>query len=260
MANQQPRHERHEPLPLTGRNALVTGGGGDLGGAIALALGAAGANVAVHYRSSEAAAQQVVAALTDSGLRAVALPAELTDEAAVKALVADTEQALEGLDVVVNNAGAIGEKYLTYLAEAEWDAVVDANLKSAFLVTKHAARALGRSGRGRIVNIASVAGLRGDALRAHYSAAKAGLIGLTKASARELAKRGVLANAVAPGLLDTRMTADMPEPRREALLAQIPLGRFGTVEEVAGLVVFLASDAAAYITGQVFVVDGGLSA
>lgn len=245
---------------LEGKRALVTGGGRGIGRAVALALGRAGADVAVAYLTSAAPAAEVVAELEALGRRAVAVECDVRDEAAVKSLVAAAVEVLGGLDIVVNNAGLLRDKYLTYLTGDEWDEVIDVNLRGAFWVCKHAARALGASGAGRIINLSSVAGVRGDALRANYSAAKAGLIGLTKAAARELARRGITVNAVAPGIIDTEMTADMPTPRREAMLAQIPLGRFGTPDEVAAMVVYLASDAAAYVTGQVFIIDGGLAA
>lgn len=247
-------------MDLATRHALVTGGGRGLGRAIALALGAAGADVAISYRTSADGAKEVVDELEALGRRAVAIEADVASEEAVKQLVAQATESLGGLDVLVNNAGTIRDKYLTYMTAAEWDEVMDASLRGSFHTMKHAARALGKSGRGRIINISSVAGLRGDAMRCNYSAAKAGLIGLTKAAARELAKRVILVNAIAPGVLETAMTDDMPAPRKEAMLSTIPLGRFGLPQEVASLAVYLASDAASYITGQVFVVDGGLSA
>jgi 3-oxoacyl-[acyl-carrier protein] reductase len=245
---------------LSGKRALVTGGGKGIGAAIALALAEAGADVAINYHTSAQAAEEVAARIVALGRRAVTVAADVADEEAVKQMVATVEAELGGLDILVNNAGLLRDKYLNYLTGAEWDEVVDVNLKGTFHCCKHAVRALGKSGAGRIINIASVAGLRGDALRVNYSAAKAGVIGLTKAAARELAKRGVTVNAVAPGVIETEMTAAMPTPRREAMLTQIPLGRFGAPSDVAALVVFLAGDAAGYVTGAVFPVDGGLSA
>ncbi|MBI5834550.1 MAG: 3-oxoacyl-ACP reductase FabG [Armatimonadetes bacterium] len=247
-------------MVLSGKRALVTGAARGIGRAIALALAEAGADVVINYRSSAQAASDVVAAIEAMGRRAVAVAGDVSVEDDVKALLAATDQALGGLDILVNNAGLVRDKYLNYMTLGEWDEVIDVNLKGSFLCSKHAVRALCKSPAGRIINVSSVAGLRGDALRANYSAAKAGVIGLTKATARELAKRGVTANAIAPGIIETEMTESMPAPRRETMLSQIPLGRFGNPNEVAGLVVFLATDVAAYITGQVFVVDGGLSA
>jgi len=247
-------------MVLSGKRALVTGAARGIGRAVALALAEAGADVVINYKSSADAAAEVVAAIEAMGRRGAALAGDVSVEDDVKALLSGAEQALGGLDILVNNAGLVRDKYLNYMTLGEWDEVIDVNLKGTFLCSKHAVRALGKSPAGRIINISSVAGLRGDALRANYAAAKAGVIGLTKATARELAKRGVTANAVAPGIIETEMTESMPGPRRETMLSQIPLGRFGNPNEVAGLVVFLATDVAAYITGQVFVVDGGLSA
>ena len=242
---------------LTGKTALVTGASGGIGGAIAKALHGQGATVVLSGTRQDA----LDAVKAELGARAFTVISNLSDAASVEALPKAAEDAAgAGLDILVNNAGLVRDKYLNYITLGEWDEVLDVNLKGAFLCSKHAVRALGKSPAGRIINISSVAGLRGDALRANYAAAKAGVIGLTKATARELAKRGVTANAVAPGIIETEMTESMPGPRRETMLSQIPLGRFGNPNEVAGLVVFLATDVAAYITGQVFVVDGGLSA
>ncbi len=247
-------------MQLEGRRALVTGAGRGLGKAVALALAAAGADVVVNYHRSAEAAATVVDEITAGGRRALAVGADVADETAVKQLLAETTEFLGGLDIVVNNAGLVRDKYLNYMTLDEWSEVVDVCLRGTFLVTKHATRALLRSPAGRVVNISSVAGLAGDMQRANYAAAKAGLIGLTKTTARELARRGVTANAIAPGMVETELIAELAETRREAMLERIPLGRFGQPNEIAGLVVFLCTDAAAYITGTVLTVDGGLSA
>lgn len=247
-------------MQLEGRRALVTGAGRGLGKAVALALAAAGADVVVNYHRSAEAAATVVDEITAGGRRALAVGADVADETAVKQLLAETTEFLGGLDIVVNNAGLVRDKYLNYMTLDEWSEMVDVCLRGTFLVTKHATRALLRSPAGRVVNISSVAGLAGDMQRANYAAAKAGLIGLTKTTARELARRGVTANAIAPGMVETELIAELAETRREAMLERIPLGRFGQPNEIAGLVVFLCTDAAAYITGTVLTVDGGLSA
>lgn len=247
-------------MQLEGRRALVTGAGRGLGKAVALALAAAGADVVVNYHRSAEAAAAVVDEITAGGRRALAVGADVADETAVKQLLAETTEFHGGLDIVVNNAGLVRDKYLNYMTLDEWSEVVDVCLRGTFLVTKHATRALLRSPAGRVVNISSVAGLAGDMQRANYAAAKAGLIGLTKTTARELARRGVTANAIAPGMVETELIAELAETRREAMLERIPLGRFGQPNEIAGLVVFLCTDAAAYITGTVLTVDGGLSA
>lgn len=241
-------------IDLTGKVALVTGSTRGIGRAIAQALHTAGAAVAVHGRDATRA-REVAATL---GPRTVGVAAELTDAEQIAAAVAAVETALGPVDILVNNAGLTRDNLLLRLSEADWDAVLDANLKGAFLCTKAVLRGMIKRGGGRIVNVTSIVGLTGNKGQANYAASKAGLIGFTKSVAKEYASRQVLANAVAPGFIATDMTDALPEAARAALLEQIALGRLGRPEDVAGAVLWLASDLAAYVTGQVLVVDGGM--
>ena len=245
-------------VDLSGRVALVTGASRGIGRAIALELARCGAAVAVNYRERADAAEEVVAQIERDGGRAIAVCADVTDFDAVQTMVKSVASDLGGLDILVNNAGVIGDAYLMMLKPESWREVISVSLDGAFYCTKAAIRPMMRGRWGRIVNISSDAGLMGDVMRAHYAAAKAGLLGLTKTTARELAGQGITCNAVAPGIIETELIAGMDEKRAEAMLGMIPLGRFGAAEDVAPLVAWLCSDAAGYITGQTVCVDGGL--
>jgi 3-oxoacyl-[acyl-carrier protein] reductase len=241
-------------IDLASRVALVTGGTRGIGREIAATLAACGARVAVVGRD-RARADEAAAAL---GGEARGFAADVTDAAAVSRVVEEVEGAFGGVDILVNNAGMTRDNILVRLKDDDWDAVLGANLRGAFLAARAAARGMMKRRWGRIINITSVVGLVGNKGQANYAASKAGLIGLTKAVAKELASRNVLANAVAPGFIETEMTGALTPDARQALSAQIPLERLGTPRDVASVVAFLASEYAAYITGQVFVVDGGM--
>lgn len=246
-------------MALTGRSALVTGGGRGIGRAIALKLAAMGASVAINYRRDAEAAEAVVAAVEDAGGKAVALAGDVSDPAVPELLIKGTAEAFGTIDILVNNAGIIRDGLLVRMSDADWDAVLQTNLRGAFLCTRAALRPMLRQRWGRIVNVTSVSGILGNAGQANYAAAKAGLIGLTKTSAREAAGRNVTVNAVAPGFITTELTSGLSDKVKEAILGQIPQGRFGTPEDVAEAVAFLTTDAAAYVTGHVLAVDGGLA-
>jgi 3-oxoacyl-[acyl-carrier protein] reductase len=242
---------------LGGRVAIVTGGTRGIGAAIAAWLAEHGARVVVSGRDAD----RVQSALkTMEGLdgRVVGLVADAAKREDAERLVDTAKQEFGRLDVVVNNAGITRDALLVRMKDDDWDHVMEVNLRGAFLMTRAATKVMMRQRSGRIINIASAAGAMGNAGQANYSAAKAGLIGLTKASARELAHWSILVNAVAPGLIETDMSAALPEAARQAFLAQVPLGRIGTAREVAEVVGFLAGDGASYVTGQIFHVNGGL--
>ena len=244
-------------MTLAGRVAIVTGGTRGIGRAIAKALAAAGASVALTGRDAERVAE-AAREIEAAGAPALGLVAELGRGEDVQRLVSDTHEHFGRIDLLVNNAGVTRDGLLIRMKDADWDEVFAVNLRAAFQATRAVARVMARQRTGRIVNITSTAGVMGTPGQANYSAAKAGLIGLTKSAARELAHWGILVNAVAPGLIETDMTAALPAEMRETYLGQVPLRRIGTPEEVAEVVRFLASDGAAYITGQVIHVNGGL--
>lgn len=238
--------------------ALVTGGSRGIGKAVALRLAKAGYTVYLTYVSKPEAAEAVVAEIAAQGGSARAFKLDSADRGAVAEFFAAEIKDKVQLAVVVNNAGVTRDGLILRMKDEDWDKVVDTNLTGAFGFVREAAKVMTKRRFGRIINIASVVGQMGNAGQANYAAAKAGLIGLTKAAARELASRNVTVNAVAPGFIETDMTAVLPDKAREALQGQIPLARFGTAEDVAAAVAFLASDDAAYITGQVLAVNGGM--
>jgi len=241
-------------IDLSNRVALVTGSTRGIGRAIAATCLGAGARVAVVGRD-KAKAEEAAAALGGS---ARGFACDIADTAAVNQLIADVETAFGSVDILVNNAGLTRDNIVPRLKDEDWQVVIDTNLRGAFATTRAATRGMMKRRWGRIINIASVVGLTGNKGQANYAASKAGLIGLTKSVAKELASRNVLANVVAPGFIETDMTAKLPQDAREALSRQIPLERLGTGQDIAGMVAFLASEHASYITGQVFVVDGGM--
>ena len=245
-------------IDLSGKAALVTGASRGIGRAIALGLAAQGADVCFSYRGNADAAEETRRAIEAGGRRAVAHQADVTDPESADGLVKAAIEAFGKVDILVNNAGITRDDLIMRMSVDAWRSVLETNLFGAFYTLKAVTRPMLKARAGRIINITSVSGQAGQTGQANYSSAKAGLIGLTKAAARELASRGITVNAVAPGFVLTELTRDLPEDLQSQIVERTPLGRFGTPEEIAHAVCFLASDEAAYITGQVLAVDGGL--
>ena len=246
-------------LDLTGKVALVSGGSRGIGRAIALRLAKQGAAVVITYQSNAAAAEEVVAAITAEGGKAQAVQGDVRDMEAATAAVKAATGAFGRLDILVNNAGTTRDTLLPMMKEEDWDVVLDTNLKGAYHLTKAALRPMIRQKSGRIISITSVAGVMGNPGQANYSAAKAGLIGFTKSVAKEIGSRSITVNAVAPGYIPTDLTSELPPDLIQRMVELSALQRLGTVEDVANVVAFLASDEAGFITGQVISVDGGLA-
>ena len=245
-------------IDLSGKIALVTGGGRGIARATALKLGAAGAKVAVNYNASEAPAREVADAIVAAGGEAEVFRADVSKAEEVDALASGIIKDWGRIDILVNNAGITRDNLMMRMSQGEWDDVIETNLRSAYFTSRAVLRTMLRNRWGRIVNISSVVGLTGNAGQANYAAAKAGLIGFTKSLAKEVGSRNITANAVAPGFIETDITAGLPDSLKADMLKAIPAERYGQADDVANVVLFLASDLAAYVTGQVINADGGM--
>lgn len=245
-------------MHLAGKVALITGASRGIGQAVALEMARAGADIAVNYSGSEAAAQATVDQVKALGRKAIMVKANVADAEEVAAMVEAVQAEFGHIDILVNNAGITRDTLLMRMKDSDWDDVININLKGVYLVTKAVSKLMMKQRSGRIINMSSVVGVTGNAGQANYSASKAGVIGFTKTCAKELASRGILVNAIAPGFIHTDMTDVLPEKVKEATLAAIPLHRMAEPKEVASVAVFLASEYASYITGQVLNVDGGM--
>lgn len=243
---------------LKGKSALVTGASRGIGRAIALELAQQGANVAVNYAGSEAKAQAVVDEIEKLGVKAFKIQADVANESNVKDMMKQVITEFGSLDILVNNAGITRDNLLMRMKEEEFDQVINTNLKGVFVCTKAVTRQMMKQKSGKIINVSSIVGVSGNPGQANYVAAKAGVIGLTKSTAKELASRNIFVNAVAPGFIATDMTDELTEEQREGMLSMIPLGKLGQPEDVARVVRFLASDDSNYITGQTIHIDGGM--
>ena len=241
-----------------GRVSLITGGSRGIGKAIALQLANQGAQVAVNYISNQKAAEEVVTLIETQGCSAVSVQGDVTKRADVERIFATTAEKLGPVEILVNNAGIISDSLLMRMSDEDWDSVIDLDLRSIFLCTREAIRTMVRNRWGRIINIGSVVGLRGNSGQANYAAAKAGMVGFTQSIAKEVGSRNITVNCVAPGYVETDIVEDLPKDLKQSIMDRVPVGRFGYPEEIAGMVGFLASEAASYVTGQAIAVDGGL--